>query len=160
MGKVGCQRQRLFRRVEQCYGVRTVSKRTYINLVVVGHDLALGCLAKRVLIDGDNFRIEQYTTVVLRHLTQVVGHSQRRSHHTPHAHLCLILGLCAPYSTEVARRTTLAVKTYNEHVHVGPLSWAHISGKRSRDVHYVENAHTTLFHHVLPHVANVVRGAP
>ena len=160
MGKIGSQRQRLVRRVEQCYGVRTVSKRTYIYLVVVGHDLALGCLAKRVLIDGDNLRIEQYTTVVLRHLAQVVGHSQRRCHHTPHTHLCLIFCLGAPYSTKVARRTTLAVKANYEHVHVRPLSRTYVFGKRSRDVHDIEYAHTAFFGDVLPHIANVIRSTP
>ena len=62
--KVSSKSERFFGSVEQSNGVRAISKRTNEDLIVVVHYLALGCLTKNILIDGDNLRIEQYTAVV------------------------------------------------------------------------------------------------
>ena len=75
-------------------GVASVAERAHEDLMRVGVHLAFSRNAEWVLVDGDNLAVEQYAAVVGSEVPQVVGHGERRTHHAPDAHLCLVFRPC------------------------------------------------------------------
>ena len=76
--EVGCEGERLVCCVEQGYGMASASELAHIDLIVVVEHFALSRQAEAVLIDSNDFGIEQNAAVGRRELAQVVGHGQRR----------------------------------------------------------------------------------
>lgn len=53
-----------------------------------------------------------------------------------------------------------ANQSHYQHIHVRPLTVAHVLGKRSSNIHDVKNTHTALLDDIFPHISYVVAGSP